>query len=534
MAGTDPWVPGRLRGDGAAPQRQAHRLSTRVRDDWFPGIDLAAVADAALAAAADAGAAHADVRCTDSRWSRADVRDGVPTGSAEGTDRGVAVRVLVEGRWGFAAAPGTDPSAVAATARRAAAMARAAAALGSRPVELADEPAHRGSWQSDFSIDPFDVPAADRSALLAERSAALLGHRSIQHSEAFAEVHRERVAYADAAGTAVQQERIRVHSAATATRVGADGFVTMRTLAPPAARGWEYVQGPAQPVGGASGWDWDAELAALGDLLAEKAAAPAMEPGERTLVLDPTNLWLTIHESVGHATELDRALGYEANYAGTTFATPDQLDRLQYGSPLMHVTGDRLAEHGLATAAFDDEGVAARRWDIVAAGVLRGYQLDRAMAAQFGLPASNGCAYADSYAHVPIQRMPNVSLQPGPAPATLDDLIAGVEDGLLVLGDDSWSIDMQRYNFQFTGQRAYRIRHGRAVGQVKDFAYQSSTPQFWNSLTALGGAGTYELGGAVNCGKGQPGQVAPVSHGCPAARFDRVRILNTASEGGRA
>lgn len=526
MATTDPWVPGRLPAADPAPPRTHHEVSARQRPDWFAGIDIAAVADAALAAAEQAGAHHADVRVTNSDWARADVRDGVPTGAADGTDRGIAVRVLVQGRWGFAASAGTGVDEAAATARRAVAMARAGAALGTRQVELAPEPVHRGSWQSDFGIDPFDVPAAERSELLVERSAALLAAATVQHSEAFAHIARERVAYADLAGTAVQQERVRVHSAVTAIRVGPDGFVTMRTLAPPTARGWEYLLGPA-------GWDWDAELAAMPELLAEKAAAPGVEPGERTLVLDPSHLWLTIHESVGHATEFDRALGYEANYAGTTFATPDQLDRLQYGSALMHVTGDRFAEHGLATAAFDDEGVAAHRWDLVADGVLRGYQLDRAMAAEFGHARSNGCAYADSHEHVPIQRMPNVSLQPGLTPASLDDLLAGVEDGLLILGDDSWSIDMQRYNFQFTGQRAFRIRNGRAAGQVKDFAYQSSTPRFWNSLSALGGPATYELGGAMNCGKGQPGQVAAVSHGCPAARFDHVRVLNTALEGGR-
>ena len=532
MATIDPWVPGRMLSAAPAVPRTRHGVSPRARHDWFAGIDLRAVVDAALGAAAAAGAEHADVRVTNSRWSRSEVLDAVPSGSADGIDRGVAVRVVAQGRWGFAAAPATAPDEVARTARRAVAMARAAAALGARRVELAPEPPWNGSWQSSFGIDPFDVPACDRAELLVARCADLLRDDGIQHTSAHAACWRERVAYADSGGTFVQQERIRVHSEITATSVGPDGFVSMRTLAPPVARGWEYVAGPVAPVGGAPGWDWDAELSAMPALLAEKAAAPGIDPGELTLVLDPTNLWLTIHESVGHATEYDRALGYEANYAGTTFATPDQLDRLQYGSPLMHVTGDRLAEHGLATAAFDDEGVAVQRWDIVADGVLRGYQLDRAMAAAAGAGASNGCAYADSFAHTPIQRMPNVSLQPGSGGTTLDDLIAGVEDGLLVLGDDSWSIDMQRFNFQFTGQRAYRIRNGRPSGMVKDFAYQSSTPRFWNSLTALGGPATYELGGAVNCGKGQPGQVAPVSHGCPAARFDSIRVLNTAHEGG--
>ena len=290
-------------------------------------------------------------------------------------------------------------------------------------------------------------------------------------------------------------------------------FETMRTLAPPAGRGWEYLTG--------TGWDFPAELAQLPELLAEKLAAPSVEPGRYDLVVDPTNLWLTIHESIGHATELDRALGYEAAYAGTSFATLDQLGTLQYGAPVMHVTGDRTAPHGLATVGYDDEGVAAQSWDLISGGVLVGYQLDRRIARLRGLGRSNGCAFADSPGHMPIQRMANVSLQPAPGGPGTEELIAGVENGIYVVGDKSWSIDMQRYNFQFTGQRFYRIASGRLAGQLRDVAYQATTTDFWNSMAAVGGPQTYLLGGAFNCGKGQPGQVAPVSHGCPAVAVIR-------------
>jgi TldD protein len=299
------------------------------------------------------------------------------------------------------------------------------------------------------------------------------------------------------------------------------------------ARGWEYLTGGAVSVGGAQAWDWDSELAELPGHLAEKLVAPSVQPGRYDLVIHPTNLFLTIHESIGHATELDRALGYEANYAGTSFATPDQLGTLRYGSDLMNVTGDRVAQHGLATVGWDDEGVAAQSWDIVKDGTLVGYQLDRAMAAEFGLPRSNGCAYADSGSHTAIQRMPNVSLQFDPAGPDLDGLIAGVEDGIYVVGDKSWSIDMQRFNFQFTGQRFHRIRAGRLEGQLKDVAYQATTTDFWGSMRVVGNESTYLLAGAFNCGKGQPGQVAPVSHGAPAAAFESVNILNSAQEAGR-
>src|SRR5205823_13075686 len=303
-------------------------------------------------------------------------------------------------------------------------------------------------------------------------------------------------------------------------------FETMRTLAGPAGRGWEYLTG--------EGWDWDAELARMPELLAEKVKAPSVEAGAYDLVIDPTNLWLTIHESVGHATEYDRAIGYEAAYAGTSFATPDQLGALRYGSELMHVTGDRTVPHGLATIGYDDDGVATTEWDLVRDGVLVGYQLDRTFAPRLGLERSNGCAFADSPHHVPIQRMANVSLRPDPARDTsTDELIAGVDRGIYVVGDKSWSIDMQRYNFQFTGQRFYKIENGHLAGQLKDVAYQATTTDFWGSLEAVGGPDTYVLGGAFNCGKGQPGQVAAVSHGCPATLFRGVNVLNTKAEGGR-
>jgi TldD protein len=524
----DRWVPGRLlgRAEPLLPLGIGHGS----RDEWFAGTAVDALCDAALATAAAAGCQYAAVRVTNSEWAYDSARDAVASGQASGVDRGIGVRVILAGRWGFAASDDCSPAGAVAIAEQAAAMARASAGLGLRRVEVAPEPAHRGWWSSPAAVDPLAVPAHERMALLIDRSAELLRHRAVHHTQADSHAVRERTHYADLAGTRVQQQRVRVQGEWTAFTVGEGGMESMRTLAPPTARGWEYLAGPVAPRGGAPGWDWAAEIAALPELLSEKAAAPSVEPATTTLILDPTHLWLTIHESVGHATELDRALGYEANYAGTTFVDPGSRGRLSYGSGLMHVTGDRLAPHGLATTAFDDEGVAAQQWDIIADGTLVDYQLDRAMAAASARDRSNGCAYADSFAHVPMQRMPNVSLQPGATEATLDDLVTDTEDGLLLLGDNSWSIDMQRYNFQFTPQRAWRIRNGRAVGQVRDVAYQSSTPQFWHALSAIGGAASYQLGGAINCGKGQPGQSAPVSHGCPPAVFADVRVLNTSQE----
>ena len=341
---------------------------------------------------------------------------------------------------------------------------------------------------------------------------------------------RSRPTWPTSTGRGPPSTGVRLQTQLEALALSDTGFETMRTLAPPVGRGWEFLTGPAA----AGNWDWDAELDRLPELLTEKLAAPSVQAGDYDLVIDPSNLWLTIHESIGHATELDRAVGYEAAYAGTSFATFDKLGSLAYGSPVMHVTGDRTVAHGLATVGIDGEGVEGQSFDLVREGTLVGYQLDRSIAAAMGFERSNGCAFADSPLHVPIQRMANVSLaHAGAEGPSTEDLIAGVDRGIYVVGDKSWSIDMQRYNFQFTGQRFYRIEGGRLAGQLKDVAYQATTTDFWGAMEAVGGASTWVLGGAFNCGKGQPGQVAPVSHGCPSVLVRGVRVLNAREESGR-
>ena len=496
-------------------------------DGDFLDLPLDGLSAAALDRARALGAGHADVRVQRLRSQLVRLKDGQLQGSNDGEDLGIGVRVIHEGAWGFAATADLTAEAAIQAADDAVALARVSRPLSTEQVELAAEPVHVGVHVSSYSIDPFDVSDSDKVALLESWSRALLASPAVDHVDAMVYAVKENTFYADLAGTRTTQQRVRLNGSLTAVAIdpATGAFETMGTVAPPVGRGWEYLDG--------EGWDWARELAELPDLLAAKLAAPSVEPGRYDLVIDPSNLWLTIHESVGHATELDRALGYEANYAGTSFATYDQLGSLQYGSGLMHVTGDRLVEHGLSTVGWDDEGVAAQEWDLIKDGVLVGYQLDRSMAALKHYPRSNGCAYADSAGHVPIQRMPNVSLQPDPDGPTTEALIAGVEHGLYVVGDKSWSIDMQRYNFQFTGQRFFRIESGRLAGQVKDVAYQATTTDFWGSMKAIGGPQTYLLGGAFNCGKAQPGQVAAVSHGSPAAVFEGVRILNTVQEGAR-
>ena len=487
------------------------------------------LAEAALSAAKAAGASHADLRLHRLSTEMIQLRDGELETAVVSREVGLAVRVIVDGTWGFASHAELTPAVAAETARRAVHVATTLGVLNAERVELAPEPAYTdATWVSDYRIDPFGIPAADKIAVLEEYTGRLLDADGIDHVSAGLTAAKEQTFYADTFGSSITQQRVRVLPSLEAVTVDAEAgsFDSMRTLAPPMGRGWEALSGD-------EAWNWTDELAQLPALLAEKVKAPSVTPGLKDLVIDPTNLWLTIHESIGHATEYDRAIGYEAAYAGTSFVTPDKLGTMRYGSPVMNVTADRTVQYGLASIGYDDEGVAAQSWDLVRDGLFVGYQLDRVFAPRLGQPRSNGCSYADSPHHVPIQRMANVSLQPARDDISTADLIGRVEDGIYIVGDKSWSIDMQRYNFQFTGQRFFRIRDGRLDGQLRDVAYQATTTDFWNSLEAVGGPSTWQMGGAFNCGKAQPGQIAPVSHGCPSALFRGVNVLNTVAEGRR-
>ncbi|MFZ0049755.1 MAG: TldD/PmbA family protein, partial [Streptosporangiaceae bacterium] len=335
-------------------------------DPEFTAYPLRELADAAISRARQLGASHADFRAERISGQQIGLSDGNLETQFDSDDLGLAVRVIVDGTWGFASAVDLTADAAAHAAAEAVDVARVAAAINTEPIELADERAHGDvTWLSAYEVDPFSVSVADKIALLADWSARLLSGPGVSHVDASLLQVKECKFYTDGATTALQQ-RVRLHPSLTAVAVGADGrFETMRTLAPPAGRGYEYLTG--------TGWDFDAELAEIPALLAEKLAAPSVQAGRYDLVIDPSNLFLTIHESIGHATELDRALGYEAAYAGTSFATFDKLGSLQYGSPVMHVTGDRTAEHGLATIGYDDEGVAGQSWDLITGGVLTGY-----------------------------------------------------------------------------------------------------------------------------------------------------------------
>lgn len=505
-------------------------MSAPGLDPTFAALPYRNLGDVALGRARELGATHADFRFERVRYQYLGARDGVLQTAMDTEDLGFAVRVIHRGAWGFASGVVLTPEEARRIAETAIAVAEVASGMTTTPVELAPEPVHDDvTWISAYDVNPLDVPTADKAAVLVDWTRRLQSHASVGHASSSLQQVQENKYYADLSGTRTTQQRVRMMPAFEA--MGSDErtgvFDSMASLAPPVGRGWEYVTDGT--------WDWDAEIAEVPELLAAKLVAPSVQAGTYDLVIHPSNLWLTIHESIGHATELDRALGYEANYAGTSFATYDKLGTLQYGSPVMNVIGDRTQPHGLSTVGFDDEGVETRSWDIVRDGVLVGYQLDRSMGhmkPELHDGRSNGCAYADSPGHVPIQRMANVSLQPAPDGPSTDELIGRVERGIYIVGDKSWSIDMQRFNFQFTGQRFYEIVDGHLGGQLRDVAYQATTTDFWGSMEAVGGPDTWVLGGAFNCGKAQPGQVAAVSHGCPTALFRGVRILNTNDEAG--
>ncbi len=495
------------------------------------------LAEVALGAAAMAGAGYADFRIERKRSEQIATREQVVRGIHFNERIGCSVRVLVDGTWGFAAgnlsasAPVGGPAPAADDAVRRMALDAVATAQGLRslqsvPVVLEEVPAYRDTWRLPIAVDPFSVALEEKAALMLQLNASAAKAGANFCNSGVASVSEEKW-FASSRGSRIVQARTRVFPQFSVTVLDEKkgGFATRNSFSPPTAAGFEALRDH----------DFVTEAALAVEQAREKMMAPSVQPGPMDLVIAPSNLWLTIHDTVGHPTELDRALGYEANYAGTSFATPEKLGHLDYGSELVTIVGDRTQDTGLATVAYDDDGVKTqgKEFKIIDSGIFSSYQMALGQAQKIGLSGSNGCAYADSHDSFPIQRMPNISLQPGPADIGAQELIADVEDGIFIEGNGSWSIDQQRYNFQFTGQVFHRIRGGKIDGMLNDVAYQGNSVDFWRSCDGLGGEASYELGGAFNCGKGRPGQVAPVSHGAVPARFRQVNILNTADEAGK-
>lgn len=482
----------------------------------------------ALDAARSAGASYADVRVTDRRDQLVATREERVTNLGNNESFGFGVRALVEGAWGFAASRLLTRAEVVRVARAAVRQARDNKRVVREPVTLAEVDAFPdGVWRSPARIDPFDVPIEEKVNLLLEANAEALKVSGARFVRSFMAFVRVETTFASTEGSVIAQTTIRSLPSMTVTAVASEVLdFQSRTSAEvaPMGLGYEHVHA-ADLVKRAPEWAQEA---------VEKLAAPSVAPGNYDLILDPSNLFLTIHESIGHPTELDRALGYEANYAGTSFLGPPErvLGSFRYGPEFMNVRADRTQRGALATTGWDDEGVPADSWLIVKDGVFVDYQTTREQAARIseltGVTRSHGCSYAESWDQVQFQRMPNVSLEPGEEDYGIDDLVAATDRGILIKGRGSHSIDQQRYNFQFGGQVFYEVVGGKIGRMLRDVAYQGRTPEFWNSLDMLGGAREYRLGGTFGDAKGQPAQSNAVSHGCPPARFRNVAVIRTA------
>ena len=519
-----------------------------VADRMLPGIwsvqrleaapltnaELKNLADVALAKAKSLGCSYADIRINRYRnqsvslSTRPDRGAGMMSGKMNNVPAvietgsfGFGVRVLHSGTWGFAASPKVTKDEIVRITTDAVAIARANAALQKKPVELAPVPAYQDKWATPFKKNPFDVPIQDKLALLSavhEKARATKGVMGVQSSMVF---RSEDKYFASSDGSNIQQLILQVAPTFGATAVD---FMTRKNktrtfqIAPKTA-GYEHIE--------SCGLLENAER--VGAEAVEHLSAPSVTPGTKDIILMPSHLALVIHESIGHSTELDRALGYEANFAGTSFVAPPEkvLGKLEIGSKLMNIVGDRTLPEAMATVGYDDDGVKATSFDIIKDGVFVGYQTIRDQAHLVGEKASRGCCNADSFDSVPFQRIPNVWLKPGADGTSLDDLIAQVQDGILIDGRGSWSIDHQRYNFQFGGDAFWEIKNGKKGAMIADVAYQSKTTDFWHALAGTADKRYWENFGLTNDGKGQPQQVNAMSHGCSPSLFRGINVLRT-------
>jgi TldD protein len=477
----------------------------------------------ALDVARAAGASYADVRIGRYQIQTIATRERQVSGVTDAESYGLGVRTLIDGCWGFAATSTMTRPAVQAAARNAAALSRAARTARTRPIVLAPVTPVTGIWITPVRRDPFDVPLEEKIALLLGTNEAALKVKGVRFVTSGLSQVREIKTLVTSEGTNVTQTLIKVGPWCEATAVGDGDFQSYHEELAPRGAGWEYIESLDMP-GNAERW---------ASLAAEKLAAKSVEAGQWDLILEPTNLWLTLHESIGHPTELDRAVGQEANFAGTSFIAPPEkmIGQLRYGPDFMNVQADRTQEGSLSRVAWDDEGVPADEWLIVERGLFKDYQTTREQVAWIagltGVKRSHGCSFAESWKTVQFQRMPNISLLPGERDIGVEEIVADTARGILIRHSGSWSIDHQRYNFQFSGQAFYEIRNGHIAGMLRDVAYQSNTPIFWKSMDLIGGRRSYWLGGAFNDGKGEPAQSNAVSHGCVPARFRNITVLNT-------
>jgi TldD protein len=498
-----------------------------------------ALADTALQAARSRGASFADVRIGRYLQQFISTRENRVQGIANNQSYGIGIRVLVNGTWGFAATNQVTKESISKTVDQAVAIAKANARLQREPVKLAPQKSlGEKSWKTPIQKNAFEIPVKEKVDLLlhVNSEAMKAGANFINSNLSFV---NEQKYYANTEGTYTDQDIHRLWPAFTVTVVdkATNRFKTRDQLSAPMGRGYEYLDGAAsEKLPGIDGmtlyrWSYDMveDAVQAARQAKEKHSATSVTPGKYDLVLDPTHLGLTIHESIGHPLELDRVLGYEANYAGTSFATLDKWKsgKFNFGSPQVNIVADRTQPFMLNTIGFDDDGVPAKKWDQIRKGTLVNYQATRDQVHMIGQKESHGCCHADSWGSMQFQRMPNVSLEPGPKNISLQDMIKNVENGIYIAGRGSYSIDQQRYNFQFGGQVFYAIKNGAIAGMLDDVAYQSNTQEFWNACVQVCGQQDYRPFGTFNDGKGQPSQVSAVSHGSATARFNGINVINT-------
>jgi len=495
------------------------------------------MADVALNAARAKGATYSDVRIGRYLNQFVVTREDKVQNIVNTESYGMGIRVIANGGWGFAATDKLDNDGIAKAAELAVAIAKENSRLLTEPVRLAPQKGYgEVSWKAPIEKNAFEVPIKEKvDLLLGVNSAAMKGGANYITSLLF--LVNEQKYFASTDGSYIDQDIHRIWPAFFITAIDAASgkFETRNSLSTPIGMGYEYLNArPQDKIQGITTlykgrYDMLEDAKAAGVQVKEKITAKSVEPGKYDVVLDPSHLWLTIHESAGHPTELDRVLGYEANFAGTSFLTLDKWEskKFNYGNKLVNIVADKTQVGSLGAVGYDDEGVKCGQWDVVKEGILVNYQAIRDQAHILGLNASQGCCYADNWSSVQFQRMPNISLQPGKEKKSVDDLIKGVEKGIYIVGDGSFSIDQQRYNFQFGGQLFYEIKNGKIAGMLKDVAYQSNTQEFWNSCAGIADQSDYRLGGSFFDGKGQPAQSSAVSHGCATTRFTGVNVINT-------
>ena len=514
---------GRPREAAAHSRRVPHvqdRMDAPTRDLLLLAID----------SCKRAGASYADARIQRVQRNAIFTRERQILDVVDSDTMGCGIRALVDGCWGFAATPRLTSDGIQRAANEAVATAKANRIARDRSVELAPNPAHPdATWSSGFTIDPFSISIEEKTTLALAVNAAAMTVAGVRFVSTQFNFLKEERNYANTDGSVIAQTCVRTYTPIAITAVSADrsDFAIRESVVQPTGRGWESVL-ENDLVTNVKKWAEEA---------AEKLKAKSVEPGRYDLILAPSNLGLTLHESVAHPTELDRAYGYEANLAGTSFVAPPEktLGTLKFGSPLMNIYGDRSQPGGCATIGYDDDGVKPDEFDIIKDGIFVDYQTTREQAMWLdwwyrkrGMATrSHGCSYADSWSSVAFQRMPNVSIRPGAKDIGWNDLIAATDRGIAIMGRGSYSIDQQRYNGQFGGALFLEVRGGKVVGQLRDVAYQFRTPDFWGAMDMIGGQKSYELYATFSDGKGQPGQSNAVSHGCVPTRHKQINVINT-------